>query len=192
MSDDVTCLLQNDSRWHQLLTGDGPSRIGSTGCVLVGLNNAGRVLGAIEAGVIPPHVNQRLRDAGDVFAHFDEKAGGFVDGGDELRVPRAAPLLNMEAVHEIENPLPSDVDAELDRGGVVLLRVNTRGGGPGQHSIVVTSHAGLSGYNVFCSAVGRLTLNLALEATTDWGSKQKPDIRRYKPVSMRGLRRAKV
>lgn len=74
-------LRQADERWSSILLGDGPGRIGRSGCLLVVLTQAARHMGT-RPDLLPPHLNEQARQA-----HAFK--------GDRLVVPDAARLVGL-------------------------------------------------------------------------------------------------
>lgn len=189
MTVDITPLFQNDGRWHTILVGDGPGTFGNVGCVVTALLEAARALGTVEPTVMPPNANQRFLDAGGCFVHWDEVTQHYVDGGDELVVPVAAPCLGLVAGDLVTGPGMADaLSRVLADGGAAVVRVNTHNGDVGQHTITaVAASATPPGFMCLCPAVGRITLDANLCASTSWG---KNDPRQYRAVNVRPIRRA--
>lgn len=170
-------LYQNDKRWAQLLLGNGPSHIGSAGCVLTALAMAARVLGS-RPDLLPPHANTSCLIA-EAFAR------------DELIVPRAALALGLLADAQATVGLPGDPTlvialARAVEKGVALTRVDIDLNASGDHTILVHCANDDGTFACLCPAIGPMQLSKSLEATVAWG---KGNLKKYRVVGVRGVTR---
>jgi hypothetical protein len=180
-------LAQADRRWGSLKLGIGDATIGGAGCVLVSLVEAARFL-ETRPGLLPPHANEQARQAGC----FD---------GSLIRVHDAAPLFGLSAplsqrvvTYEEPKATPKDLVATIEGvigdGGVALLRVQHD---KGQHTILCTNlREGAGGLvEMVCtdSAPGtQIILSFPeLAGLSVW---KKGDVRRYRVIGVRPVRRA--
>jgi hypothetical protein len=180
-------LAQNDRRWGSIKLGDGDATIGGAGCVLVALVEAARFLETRPAGLLPPHANEQARQA---HAFYES----------QLIVHQAAPLFGLTAplAERVQagtgvtaKDLATALEGVLADGGVAMLRVAHD---KGEHTVLCTRLVNTDmngGVEAECtdSAPGTV-IRLAfpeLVGTVMW---KKGDVRRYRVLGVRPIRRA--
>jgi hypothetical protein len=162
---------QADARWSKVTLGFGPGTIGKSGCALVCICEAARILRNVE--LLPPHLNAMGRSA--------KAFSGMLVIWDMMG--RAAGLDVRPLV--VGDGLASTIAATLRDKGACLLHVDHRDDQRGDHWVLAYGLTADGDFVCSCSAVGGdvVIAKNTLKGATTWANEPKTyAVRGARPV----------
>lgn len=162
-------LRQADARWSKVTLGLGPGTIGQSGCALVSLCQAAKLLRNVE--LLPPHLNAMGRSS-DAFR-------GMLVIWDRLGRTAGLDVRPLVAGDSMANTIMTTLKAK----GVCLLHVDHKNDERGDHWVLAHSLTDTGDIVSSCSAVGDdvIISKNTLKGATTWGNEPKV-------YSVRGVR----